>query len=131
TARIAIGSRERGDDEARIGFALRPLGLGDDAARAAPALAGRPSELLEAARRRSRGSALLLRRHEVNPDRAVEAGVLGQPQDEVDRMGLAPRHQRLARKAGVGAHDDADLGPARTDLLHDARDLLNRPRRTV
>ena len=53
-----LGSAERGDDEARIGLALRPLGLADDAAPAAPALARRPQEVLEAARRLAGGRAL-------------------------------------------------------------------------
>ena len=50
-ATFDLGAPERGDDEARIGLALRPFGLADDAASAAPALARRMLEVLEAPRR--------------------------------------------------------------------------------
>src|SRR5215468_6453380 len=46
-ARFALGTCERGDDEARIGVAVRPLSFGDNPALAAPALACPPLELLE------------------------------------------------------------------------------------
>src|SRR6185436_19931406 len=53
-AGIAVSRRQRGDDEARVSLALRPLRLGDDTALPAPALARRPDQLLEAARRLAR-----------------------------------------------------------------------------
>src|SRR4029079_5900105 len=46
---LALVAPQRGDHEARIGFPLRPLGLGDDPAPAAPGPARRPHEALEAA----------------------------------------------------------------------------------
>src|SRR6185437_10926443 len=49
--RRRLGPLQRGDDEARIGLALGPLGLGDDATPAAPAVDRTPLEVLEAARR--------------------------------------------------------------------------------
>src|SRR5256712_11965963 len=48
---LALVPPQRGDHEARIGFPLRPLGLGDDPAPAAPGPARRPHEGLEAALR--------------------------------------------------------------------------------
>jgi hypothetical protein len=56
---IAVAGRQRGDDEAGVCFTLRPLRLGNDAPLAAPALACRPHEVLEAARRPAGFLALL------------------------------------------------------------------------
>ena len=55
---LALVAPERGDDKARIGFSLRPFGLGHDPAPAAPARARRPHEALEAALRPAGASAL-------------------------------------------------------------------------
>ena len=55
---LALVAPERSDHEARIGFPLRPLGLGDDPAPAAPAPARRPHEALEAALRPAGAPAL-------------------------------------------------------------------------
>src|ERR1700760_1227382 len=46
---IDCGGWQRGDDEARIGLALGPFSLADDAPDAAPAVQRRPAEVLEAA----------------------------------------------------------------------------------
>jgi hypothetical protein len=40
---------------------------------------------------------------------------------------LAPGHQRLTRKAGVGSQQDANPRPPRPDLPHEARHLLHSP----
>src|SRR5712692_4477834 len=48
---FALRTRKRSDHKARIGFPLRPLGLGDNPPPAAPAVARRPPEVLEASRR--------------------------------------------------------------------------------
>src|SRR5258705_7651270 len=61
-AAIVFGRRR--DNEARIGFALGPLGLGDDAPLAAPALSGPPGKILELARRPASVPALLSRRRQ-------------------------------------------------------------------
>src|SRR5437879_7029226 len=61
TAAIAVGCRQRGDDEARIGLTFRPFRLGDDPPLSAPALAGRPDQFFEPARRLSGCLALLAR----------------------------------------------------------------------
>jgi hypothetical protein len=60
------------------------------------------------------------------PDRADKTRIPGKPQDVIHRMSFAPRHQRLARKAGVGAHNNARLRPARPDLANNALDFLDR-----
>jgi hypothetical protein len=51
------------------------------------------------------------------------ARILGQAEDQVDPVGLAPSHERLAAEVGVGANDDLDLGPLRADLRDDATEL--------
>src|SRR5918999_1359350 len=56
-AGVARSRAQRGDDKARVGAAVRPLGFGDDAAPAAPAVVRCPPELLEAARRLVCGTA--------------------------------------------------------------------------
>src|SRR5205823_13616831 len=50
-AGLVLLARQRGDDKPRIGLAFGPFRLGDDAALAAPAVARRPGEVPEAARR--------------------------------------------------------------------------------
>ena len=122
----AIAFSQRGDDEAGVCLPRGPLGLGDDAPLAAPALAGQPGKVLEAARRLAGLLALLLGLGKLGLDRPGEAGVPRQAEDIIDRMGFAPRHQAIARKARIGAQDDAHLRPARADLRHDAGDLLHR-----
>ena len=46
---------------------------------------------------------------------ATSRRVLGQAEQEIDAVVLAPRHQRLAGKARIGAQQDAHLGPALAD----------------
>src|SRR5271169_5819762 len=53
--RRGVLTTQRGDDNARVGGARGPLGLGNDAALAAPAVARRPGEFLEPARRLAAG----------------------------------------------------------------------------
>src|SRR4249920_4053844 len=50
-AGLALGTRERGDDEARIGLVFCPFRLRHHSASAAPAAPRRPPEILEASRR--------------------------------------------------------------------------------
>jgi hypothetical protein len=56
----------------------------------------------------------------------IEARVARQAEDVVDAVRLAPRHQRLAGKAAVGAQDDAHFLPLLADLRHDAGNRLDR-----
>ena len=66
-----------------------------------------------------------MRRGEFGLDLGVEARVLRQAEQEVDAVVLAPRHQRLAGKARIGAQQDAHLRPAPADLGDDPRHLLD------
>ena len=91
-AGLVLLARQRGDDKAWVGLALGPFRLGDDPALAAPALERPPSEVLEAARRLACALALLLRRGKFSLDLSVEARVLGQAEQEIDTIGLAPTH---------------------------------------
>ena len=89
------------------------------------------TEVGEAAGRGALGQALGLGGGQIVGDGADQTLVAGEPKQIVDPVGLAPRHQRLAGKAGVRPQQDLDLGPARPDLGHDALDLLDRTGRRV
>ncbi|MET3524655.1 hypothetical protein ABID25_006526 [Mesorhizobium abyssinicae] len=52
--------------------------------------------------------------------------VAGKAKDIVDAVGLAPGHQLLPGKAGIGAQDNAHSAPLPADLPHDPLDLLDR-----
>ena len=60
-------------------------------------------------------------------DARLKPRVARQAEHVVDLVGLAPGHQGLAGKAGIGAQHDLHPRPARADLRHDARHLLDRP----
>src|SRR5262249_60719258 len=49
-AGLVLGARQRSDEKARVGAAAGPFGLRDNSPLAAPAVQGRPREVLEAAR---------------------------------------------------------------------------------
>src|SRR3954469_16432295 len=98
---------QRGHDEARVGLALCPLRLGDHAPPSAPALPGRPAQVLEAPRRLARPSGLLLDLDQLDRDLLDEAVVAGKPEHVVDPVLLAPGHQDLAGEARVGPKQDA------------------------
>src|SRR5260221_9994218 len=72
----ALGALERGDDEARIGLALGPLGLGDDPALTTPAAPCLILELPEGARRLAGPSALRLGSCELVLDLGNQAEIL-------------------------------------------------------
>jgi hypothetical protein len=126
-----LAALERGDDEARIGFALRPLRLGDDEALPAPAIERTPLEILEAARRAAGLLGRGFRRGKLLFDHGDEAVVAGEPEQVIHAVLLAPRHQRLARKATVGSQQDARKRPAGADLPDDPRNLLDATRTGV
>ena len=109
---FALGTRERGYHKARIGFSSSPFGLGHHAPPPAPAAARRPPEVLEAPRRLA--STLALRRSPIKLvlDQGDEPVVLGQSEEEVDAIRLAPGHQFLAREAAVGTQQNARPRPA-------------------
>src|SRR3954469_10283884 len=62
---------------------------------------------------------------------ARRGGVGGQAEDVVHAVGFAPRHQRLAAEAAVGAQQNAHPRPAGADLADDARHFLHRSGRAV
>src|SRR5580693_6397416 len=124
-AGLVLLAGQRGDDKARIGFAASPFRLGDDPPFAAPALARLPDEVTEAPRRFASALAVLLRRGEFGLDLSDEPTVLGQAKQEIDAVGLAPRHQRLASKTRIGTQQDAHLGPVLADLGDDPCSLLD------
>jgi len=95
----AVADGQRRDDEARVFFAPGPLGLGNDAPLAAPALEGRPGEVPEPARRLAGLLALLLRFAKLGCNHALQAGIPRQAKDVVDPIGLTPPHQGVAGKA--------------------------------
>src|SRR4051794_6357622 len=83
---------QRGHDEARVGLALGPFRLGDHAPRSAPALPGRPAQVLEAPRRLAHPSGLLLGLDQLDRDLLDEAIIAGEPEHVVDTVLLAPGH---------------------------------------
>jgi hypothetical protein len=102
------------------------LGLGYHPARAAPGVRPAVLQLLEAAHGRAH-------RREVHGRQALGVGdpglqtlVAGQAEDLVHALGLAPGQDGLAAGARVRPQRDRHLGPARADLLDQARDLVQR-----
>ena len=49
---------------------------------------------------------------------------MGQAEDGIDAIGLAPGHQGLAGEPAVGAPDDPHPGPAGADPADDPGDLV-------
>src|SRR5215831_8251594 len=91
-ARFALGTCERGNDEARIGVAVRPLSFGDNPALAAPALARPPLELLETPCWLAGTLAFLLDGRELTGDLGIKPIVLGQSEDKMHAVRFAPGH---------------------------------------
>jgi hypothetical protein len=79
----------------------RPFGLGDDAARSAPAVQRRPRQILEPARWLAGPFAELLRLLQLGGDGSGEALVPGQAEQVIDPVQLAPAHQGLAGKPRI------------------------------
>src|SRR5215469_16939508 len=127
-ARFALDAFERGDNEARIGFAVRPLGFGNNSALAAPALARPPLELLKTPCWLAGTLAFLLDGLELARDLGIEPIVLRQSQDKVYAVRFAPGHQRVASKAAVGAQQNANPWPLSANVGDNACHLL-RPNR--
>jgi len=110
---------------------LRPFGLGDDAPFAAPAVACRPGKVLEAARRLAGLPALKRCRSQFLADRRDKTAVSGKAEDVVHTALFAPGHQRVARKARIGAQHDANIRPALTNLGDDTGHFLQRAGRAI
>ena len=122
---------QRGDDEARVGLTARPFSLADHAALTAPAVQRTPSEVPEAACGGSGGGRLPLGGRELARNLGDQTIVPRQPEHVIDAIVLAPGHQPLARKARVGAQDDAHLGSMFANPSDDARRLFRRSGRGV
>src|SRR5690349_4036743 len=101
------------------------LGLADDAPLAAPALAGPVGEVLEGAGRLARHLELLLHHMQFPPQDLRESLVLGETEDVIHMVFLAPSQQVLAAEAAVTAQNNSHIGPRLADPLHDPRDLLD------
>src|SRR4051812_7000000 len=99
TLGAALFPRQRGDDETRIGFALRPLGFGHDPAPAAPARSRHPHEGLETARRGAGAQAGCGSKIEVGLNLGGEPFVFGETEEKVYAIGLAPSHEVFPREA--------------------------------
>jgi hypothetical protein len=102
---------ERGHDQARVCSLGQVLGFRHDAARPAPAVERAPEEVGEAAGRTAAIQALGLGRGQIVGDGADQALVTRQPEDVIDAMGLAPRHELVAGKARIGAQQDLHMRP--------------------
>src|ERR1700746_2731762 len=127
-AGIVFLAPQRGDNKPGIGFACGPFRLAHDPPFPAPAVTGSPGETIEAACRFCGPLALLLRGGKFRLDLADEPAVLGQAEQEIDTVVLAPAHQRLAGTARIAAQQDAHLRPAPADLRGDPRPLLDAAR---
>src|SRR4029453_16587091 len=106
--RRSLAAFQRGGNKARIGLALRPLRLADHTASTAPALAGAPIEIFEAARRPTAP----FRRSLCHSKLADQTDVAGEPKNIVDMLVFAPRHQLFTGKAAVRSQQDAHKRPA-------------------
>src|SRR5262249_38749219 len=98
-AGLALGTRERGDDKARIGLVFCPFRLRHHPAGAAPARPRPPPEVPEAPRRLAGTPALRRSLLKLGLDFGDEPIGLRQPKQKVHAVGLAPSHQLLAREA--------------------------------
>ena len=103
------------------------LGLADAPPLAGPAVARPIAELRVAAGRFPGCAASASAWSEFGGDLRDQPRVVGQAEHEVDPVGLAPAHQRLAGEARVGAEQDAHPRPAGADLGDEARHLFQRP----
>jgi hypothetical protein len=108
-----------------------PLGLADDAALPAPALARPVSEVLEAPGWLAALAVLLGGLGKLSRDLGDQPVILGQAEQVVDVVLFAPCHQIVAREPRIRPQQNAYLGPAPADLRNDPRHLLDRARAGV
>src|SRR5262245_16669867 len=89
---------ERGNDEARVRLAARPLGFGDHAALSPPAVKRRPGKVLEAARRRLAFSRLGTRLDQLSFDAGDEPRIARKAEHVINAVFFAPAHDLVARE---------------------------------
>ena len=100
------------------------LGLGHDPALPAPTVERAPEEVGKAAGGSAPGQAISRGHGEVIGDGVDQALVARQAEDVVDTVGLAPDHQLLAGKAGLGPEQDLHPRPPGADLADDAGQFI-------
>ena len=115
-----------GDDEARVGSAVRELGFPDDATHDRPALARPISKVGEHPRRLAGPLHLALGELRLRRDLGGQPFVAGKPEQKLHAAFLAPAHQVVAAEATVGADHDRGPGPLLADVADDAGDFLHR-----
>ena len=94
---------ERSHEKAWVGLAALPFRLGHDAPASAPAVAGRPSEVLEPSGRLAALDDIVFGQGEFIVDLGDKAGVPGQTEEVVDPVLFAPSHQSRAAEAACAA----------------------------
>ena len=107
------------------------LGLGHHPPRPRPTLPRLIGELLEDPRRLARPLILLGGLRQLRRDLRPQAIILGQPQDVIHLVRLAPRHQLFPAETGIAAHDNPHLRPRLPNLLHQAGEFLHASRRPI
>jgi len=112
-------------------LAFGVFGLANDTTYAAPAIEGfilefgeYPNTLLGLGKLRG-GFLQLWGQNRFQP------GITRQSEDKVDVMALAPVHELIPAKAGIGPQDDPDFGPAPADLSDDSLHFLQRAGRSI
>src|SRR6202040_2700000 len=116
-AGLALGTGERGDDEARIGLVFCPFRLRHDPALATPAAPRHPPEVLEAPRRLAGTPALRRSPLKLGLDFGDEPIGFRQPEVAADNTKERPNSDaRVSPKTETGEHvvirtKGADLAP--------------------
>ena len=106
-------------------------GLGHHPLRLRPALARLIGEFFENPRGLARLLILPGGLRQFRDDLRPQAIILGQPQDEIHLVRLAPRHQRFPAETGIAAHDNPHRRPRPPKLLPQAGHFLHAPRRPI
>jgi hypothetical protein len=125
---LGLRGLERGHDKAWVGRTAGPLGLANDATPAAPAVPRRPGEVAEASGWLTARFGFDARCFDFCRDLGGQPLVARQPEQIIDPVVLAPRHQRFSCKSTVGAQQNAHARPAGTDAADNAPDLVHRAR---
>jgi len=109
----------------RIGPLAQVLSLDHDAPFGTPALGGLIGKFINYPAGLASVEKVDLRLSTRSQAHGEQSRILGQPEHEVNTVGLTPGHAVFTGKARIATHDDLGLGPTRTDLLHDPSKLLD------